>query len=320
MSLKRSVNPCLALKTSVNALVMHWMTSTTREPTVPTFCMAVCTFGRTDTLLKTIERSGDELNAFDELVIIDNNADPSDVDNHLSKRWRIIHEPRTGLSHARNRALVESKSEYVWFIDDDASLRSNFSVSLTRFRSMLENMTVDEWPQYGGGLIIPYLLTNVDRPLGAVELGLLSCIPSEGAFDQPWGANMFVARSMALKVGGFGANFGYKGDSIARLGEEDDLFRRLDDESRRSNMVGQQRKPVAGAEVDHWIGGSRLTIKWQLKRALHGGQSNFAVYKALSLREIFLALPRLFLRPGRESLLRAAFTMGKLSEFLLPAR
>lgn len=282
----------------------------------PSFCIAVCTYGRASTVVETISRSASQLHSFDEFVFVDNNPLPIPLPEEITTAWNVVHEPEVGLSNARNRALTEAKADFVWFIDDDAVLRDTFANALKALRDQLMHQERKHWPAFGGGLIIPYFCNHkARRELGPTEAGLLSCIRTSTDFHQPWGANMFVSRRTALAVGGFKNEYGYKGDSIARLGEEDDLFQRLSQIAGNLSVL-RPNIPIPGADVDHWICKDRLRITWQVKRAFFGGQSNFAVYRTISLREVFFMLPRLILKPSRETFLRASFSFGKLWEKL----
>ncbi len=59
-------------------------------------------------------------NAQAEILIIDNCPDRS-AETTVAKApdCRYVHEPRSGVSHARNRGVTEARGDYIVFIDDD---------------------------------------------------------------------------------------------------------------------------------------------------------------------------------------------------------
>lgn len=274
--------------------------------------LAICTFGRGDTVLATVKKSVGEFGAFANVVVVDNNTEglPTAVLNALgSLPVKVIHEPSTGLSRARNRALSESNSDYVWFIDDDASLCAGFSGELNRHVTNITAMGNDHRPAYGGGLILAASEEDTANNIGRFELGLLSCMNANEPFAQPWGANMFVDRSVALKVGGFDPRLGWVKESGALLGEEDDLFIRM-----QADVPETRRRPFFAdrCSVHHWIPKTRRELRWLIPRALKGGKSNFIVYKNAPIREGLSAAKKVLRSPSRENLLYATFVGGKL--------
>lgn len=272
-----------------------------------TFTLAICTFGRSEQVLRCLDFSQSELYGFDELILIDNNPtmDTSFHKNFILNNFKIFHEPKVGLSSARNRALQEASSRYVWFIDDDASLVQGFSKILESKAALWSAM--NNPPSYGGGLILPaFQNPNSARSLGALEMALLSCNEKETSSFRPWGANMFVDRVLAISLGAFRENFGYVGHRTSTLGEEDDLFLRI--------MVVDKRECcfIKGASVFHWIPDSRLRLSWILRRALNGGSSNYLVYQKISFLGFLRGATILFFKSPREGVLTIVFEIGKL--------
>lgn len=54
-----------------------------------------------------------------ELVLVDNSPDASARDIPAPPFVRYIHEPRTGVAHARNRGVAEARGTHIVFLDDD---------------------------------------------------------------------------------------------------------------------------------------------------------------------------------------------------------
>src|SRR5215467_13006973 len=95
--------------------------------------VCICTYNRSKSLRRTLE-SLVEQNDLDfgalEILIIDNNCtdDTSDVVDAFQKKLPIrrITESCQGLSHARNRAVVEFQGDVLLFTDDDVRLEPSW--------------------------------------------------------------------------------------------------------------------------------------------------------------------------------------------------
>jgi hypothetical protein len=171
-------------------------------------------------------------------------------------REGAIHEPRPGLSHARNRALAwaaESGAEALAFVDDDAVADPGWYEALAR--------RWDEAPPEVaciGGPIRPrfdappppwysdairHVLTLLDRGPEVRDLD-----PAEEAV---YGANISFRVEPLRAVGGFDPALGHSGRRVF-FGEEDEVQREL---ARRGHRV----RYVPDAGVEHVIGAERLT-------------------------------------------------------------
>lgn|GEM_PF-2721689 len=277
-----------------------------------TFDLAICTFGRPDCVLSAVERSKSELSEFSSLIVIDNN--PTGLANDVKEVLigagvKIVHEPKAGLSTARNRALNFSSADYLWFIDDDASLVEGFAAHLNRHRNLISECHPDVRPSFGGGFILAASTESNISTIGPFELGLLSCMNPLHPFSQPWGANMFVDRQRAVRVGGFDPNLGWVKEAGSLLGEEDDLYLRLC----KGNPEEQNRAFFAdGCGVNHWIPITRRKFSWLMKRAFKGGRSNFIVYQHASKAELFQSFRSCIRNPNKDNLFRLSFVVGKM--------
>lgn len=91
--------------------------------------VAICTWNRCELLSKTLQ-SLTRVRlpaAFSwELLVVNNNC--TDATDQVVEAFakslplRLLHEPRAGLSHARNRALLECRAAYLLFTDDDVQV------------------------------------------------------------------------------------------------------------------------------------------------------------------------------------------------------
>jgi glycosyltransferase involved in cell wall biosynthesis len=189
-------------------------------------------------------------------------------------REGAIHEPRPGLSHARNRALAwasESGAEALAYVDDDAVADPGWYEALTR--------RWDEAPPEVaciGGPIRPrfdvpppawysdairHVLTLLDRGPDVRDLD-----PDEEAV---YGANISFRVEPLHAAGGFDPALGHSGRRVF-FGEEDEVQREL---VRRGLRV----RYVPDAGVEHVIPAERLTRGSFLRR-------RFAFGVALGMR------------------------------------
>jgi glycosyltransferase involved in cell wall biosynthesis len=121
------------------------------------FTLCVCTHNRgapiIDTLVILAAQARDSIA---EIIVIDNNSTDETaavvdrfIYEHASVPMRRVFEPRQGLTHARSRAVRETRSEYIAFVDDDVLLSHCWTeIVLRRF---------DSSPRIGavGGIIEP---------------------------------------------------------------------------------------------------------------------------------------------------------------------
>ncbi|WP_432562776.1 glycosyltransferase family 2 protein [Kineococcus sp. SYSU DK003] len=170
-----------------------------------------------------------------EVVVVDNSADPTGsralVDGLADERLVLVHEPRPGLSRARNAGLVAARHEVVAFTDDD--------------------VVVDRW--WLRAVAAPFADGTVACVCGIVPSGELlsaaqryfdervtwarNCTPTRYSLDAPpaghplfpfeaglygTGANFAVRRADVLRLGGFDEALG--AGSPSGGGEDVDVF------------------------------------------------------------------------------------------------
>lgn len=87
----------------------------------------ICTHNRTKYLSRAIESVVNQSLSRElyEIIVVDNCSTDNTkevVTDYVSngQNLRYFYEPSLGLSHARNRAIQESRSDYLVFLDDDA--------------------------------------------------------------------------------------------------------------------------------------------------------------------------------------------------------
>lgn len=146
-----------------------------------------------------------------ELIVIDNAGDARTQEvcrahPMASIKLKYVYEPKTGLSSARNRAVIESQGEYLLFLDDDVSFKPDF---IKQMLEAIENHNADiicpkmitpvnpEWPKW--------LRFRLSSGVGQFNLG-----ETETKLDKatkiPVGACMCFKRSVYDDSGPFAEN------------------------------------------------------------------------------------------------------------------
>ena len=235
--------------------------------------VAVCTRNRAAVLagcLATLDTQSFESNAVELLVVNNGSTDGTDgllrqwADGGPLRRW--VTEPRVGLVHARNTALVTSDREVVIFVDDDALVPPTWAAA--HLAGYLPGAGIGA---IGGpvGLVWPtarpgWIVDDLTQWYSALDLGDESLpYPNEHG---PYGTNMSVWRAAALGVGGFDAQFGRRGRRLLS-GEERDLSRRL-------VQAGWRLRYEPTAAVVQQVLDERISQRWLLRRAWAQGISD----------------------------------------------
>jgi glycosyltransferase involved in cell wall biosynthesis len=223
-----------------------------------------------------------------EIVVVDNNSsdDTADVVRRCTEDLRSIipvayvHEPKQGLSRARNTGIEAARGDILAFLDDDAVPSSGWLTAIAGAFATHPDAAA------AGGPIEPefetprpeWLSSGVEGYYSILDLG-----PDTRVFPRkrfPFGANMAVRRK-ALGNLRFSEKLGRSGTSLAS-GEEFELFMAL----RRQNHLICYAPDM---RVRHFIEKERLRIEWLMARCRAGGAS-LAVTAAGPAERIQLAL------------------------------
>ena len=188
------------------------------RPRPPTLTVAVCTRARESLLeacLRSVTelRSGPDTMSFEILVV--DNAPPDDGTYRVAQSLdgvSYVREARPGLDFARNRALAESDTDFVAFLDDDVEVDRRWLMGF--MEATAENPDADALT----GLVLPYELESdaqirfesrggfrrgfaKRRYRGRVLPGNPLYPAGSGMFGA--GCNMVLRRQAALDIGGF---------------------------------------------------------------------------------------------------------------------
>jgi glycosyltransferase involved in cell wall biosynthesis len=261
-------------------------------------CVAICTHNRAAYLRRALDslRAQDvPTQLFDALVVDNASIDDTKavVQAHADgmPNLRYVYEPRIGLSHARNRATEESRSDLIAFLDDDAIADPHWvSALLAAFQGSTPT------PACVGGRV--ELIWEAPRPAWLPEelLGYLSQVSGAHAmainpFTQTLaGANIAFSTSKLRAVNGFDARLGRVGRNLVS-GEELLAQRRL---YQGGHFVLYEPKAL----VHHHVPASRLERNWFYRRVFAQGVTEATMDRVLqssrSRREVLRALSILF--------------------------
>lgn len=246
-----------------------------------------------------------------ECVVVDNNSDDDTYARaeafaaaHPLLRVRAVHEPRQGLSPARNRGIAESCGAVVAFVDDDERLDAGFAAAYLHFFA-----AHPEALAAGGRVVAEYVAGRprwmsgfAEQPVAnPTDWGSVVCKFPAGHI--PAGGNMAFRREVFDRFGAFDPALGRTG-TVLLGGEESDLFERL-------GRAGVRFWYVPGATIRHIIPPEKLTRDYfrrlcynvgvsQRRRAeRHGRRLRlFAVEAAKWIATLGIAVAYLFtLRP-----------------------
>lgn len=208
-----------------------------------------------------------------ECVVVNNNStDTTTADfaafaaAHPDFRLRMVHEPKQGLSNARNCGVAAAQGEYIAIVDDDETLEASFVESYIAF--------FDAHPAVmaAGGAVVPIYESRRPRWMShytermianPIDLGRTACrFPSHRV---PAGGNMCFRREVFERVGGFNPALGRNGKSLSG-GEENDLFARL-------RAAGCELWFVPQAAIYHHIPDAKLTDEYFDRLSVNVGRS-----------------------------------------------
>jgi len=225
--------------------------------------VVICTFRRNRLLrkcldalnLQTVSRS-----EFDILV----------VDNYGSDQCRLIcqefdagyvHEEVVGLSHARNRAIKEVKSGWIFYIDDDGIPKDNLIAEFIRTtRHTAIKIIGGKYCHYFEASPPKWLTSYYQNCHQPIICEALTKLPERVYIS---GGIMAIQKSLLLQAGNFDTNLGMKSERFG-YGEEDDLQDRI-----RALGVPIYFSPEL--VMDHLVSPRKYTIKSRVKMAYAHG-------------------------------------------------
>lgn len=225
--------------------------------------VAICTWNRSALLRQTLQQlTQAEVphgTTWEVLVINNNSTDDTDavVDSFLpTLPIRRVFEPNPGISHARNRALAESRGAWLIFTDDDVLVDRKWIVEFSGTARRFHSAAIV------GGRIDPWFTSTPDpelmRAFPIAQHGFcgLDHGPDERLLtptEDLYTANMAV-RPAAIGGLRFDSAFGPRPTSSV-TGDDTDFVRRV-------KASGAQVAWSPKMKVQHYVNPARLTLPY----------------------------------------------------------
>lgn len=241
--------------------------------------VAICTYRRGDLLRQTLDSVAAAAPPPGgwELVIVDNAGEPAVealVRGYVGRLpARYVAEPKTGASHARNRAVEEARGPVVLFTDDDAIVDADWTRAMAA--AVRDHPECDFW----GGRIRPLWAGPKPGWFDEAACPMLRDAVVQydaGPDSRPWvpGSDTpFFTCNVALRVsavraaGLFDTKLGHVG--AVRVGNED--TRLIEAMSRNGSRGWYEPRAV----VDHPVPADRATPAYALGFARRQGRLSF---------------------------------------------
>ena len=199
-----------------------------RTTPLPLISVVVCTYNRAHWLGEAVRslfslQTGGQFRY--ELVLIDNastDATASVIAALVEESpvpCRGVHEPRPGVSCARNRGISEAQGDWIAFFDDDQFADERWLAELWSLaqRQRCGSVGGSVWLRWTGGEPEQY------GPFARVLLGETVGREQEQRYTHkvaPGAGNWMIARAVLTQVGPFD-------ESLQSAGEDTDLYRRI---------------------------------------------------------------------------------------------
>ena len=192
----------------------NWLLRNQVELTLPSATIAICTRNRTEDLAKMLPAVLIQVPAVNVLVI--DNAPSTDATKALLLEKfpgvRYVRETRPGLDWARNRAVIESTTELILFVDDDAFPDARWSHTV---RALFAR---DPWIGAVTGLTVAHELEteaqNDFERTGAFNRGY----KRKWGIPVPTSVGWSAGHLMGIGDFGVGANMAFRRTALIRAG------------------------------------------------------------------------------------------------------
>lgn len=239
----------------------------------------ICTYNRDKYIYNVLQSLAQGTLGTDryEIVLVDNNCTDNtrrEVDRfcmdypQVTLRYSV--ETSQGLSHARNRGIKESKGDLLVYVDDDATVNTEYLSTYAQWFD--EHDETDA----AGGPIIPHYETGSEPKwmtyfIKRLLTGYLYFGSKPGPFpgeNYPGGGNAAYRSKVFETVGLYNVELGRNGDNLGG-GEEKDIFDKMKRE-------GMQFVYLPGAILYHSIPGYKLEPDYFNRLTTGIGQSERA--------------------------------------------
>ena len=264
-----------------------------RNPASGSVCVAICTRNRTELLRRALDSIELQTVHPAETLVVDNSPSDASTENLIRERYpkvRYFREDRLGLNFARNRALRETATEVVAFIDDDAVAEPGWVAVIEKVFS--ENYRIAVCT----GKVMPYSLETEGQRLFEANGGFsrgdrrirlpggrrqilngLTAPLIARSISIGTGCNLAVRRRTVLEAGGFDEALD-QAPVLPGGGDLDILWRMLDAGHEviyepSARMLHEHRKETAAA-ADQIVEHNHGLIAMLVKAALSARRLN----------------------------------------------
>ncbi|MEZ4952722.1 MAG: glycosyltransferase [Saprospiraceae bacterium] len=274
----------------------------------------ICTYNREKFLpdsLDSVAAQQADKNAF-ELVVVNNNCtDRTDdivrqfIEKHPDLKVTYVVETKQGLSHARNRGILESKGKYVSFIDDDAIAEPDFVGQLIHFFAKNPQATA-----VGGPILAKY--EGRSQPPAwdnkySISLFTGHYVRGDQSFkytgyDYPRGSNMTISKEFLEKHNlRFDPNLGRIGKD-GTSSEEKILFGAI------RKLRGEFYYDPS-LVVHHQVDAYRMEHSFLVKLSKGLGRSQFIAYRQMGLLNLITPMMIIFFKMGAAVILAVGYLL-----------
>lgn len=267
----------------------------------------VCTRDRGDALATCLTALQDQRSRPREIIVVDNSADGNAAGVCAARPFvRYVHEPRPGLSHARNAGVAAAATPLIAFTDDDVTPRANWTAEIVRafagssaeaITGLVLPVRLDTEAQrvfesLGGGFGVRFQPLLFDERFFADTLGRGAPVWRIGA-----GANMAFRAAVFDRVGLFDTRLGAGASGCS---EDSEIWYRI--LATGGSCLYEPRAVVSHDHRADWPG-----LERQVRAYMKGHVSALVAQADMfdhpgNVRRIFLELPTHFLRQGVGSL------------------
>ncbi len=262
--------------------------------TAPSLSIIICTYNRKDLLAKCLDSLVAQNTGIDkiEIIVVDNNSKDNTDELVMQYEKKIpclkyVFEEKQGLSHARNRGCIETNSEYLAYLDNDAIAPQDYISNLMKVINQYS-------PDVMGGPIYPYYISR--KPSWFKDEYEIRKHAEESGFSSTCrisGGNYIIRKEVLEDLGMFDVNLGMIGEQV-KLGEERDILEKY----RRVKSEEEQKTYYAlECYVKHYVPARKMTVRYILGRYYRSGRAAARLKKknpSYAIKKIVTFVPDVF--------------------------
>ena len=241
--------------------------------TTPKITVIICTYNRGDLLSETLPSVFNQ-NVSEskyDVIVINNNSNDSteEILINFSKSYSnlsVIKETQQGLSYARNAGYVNSTTEWIVYLDDDAMVPSDFvAIALQTIKS-------NKYDCFGG---VYYAWYKYGKPVWFKDIyaSTAEFYKQNNGHKLRYasGGIMAIKKSILIDFSGFPTHLGMKGNAMA-YGEETFLQNQM---KRNGYTIGINPK----WNIKHIVNKYKLSPMWFIKNGYVTGRDAWIIYE-----------------------------------------